>query len=97
MAEHDDDLLWTVATTGAALAAAAVAKKALTKGWVRSRGKVPGNPAGSDTTWREAVAWALVSGIGVGLARLVAQRGVAAAFERFRGGLPTQADTEATA
>ncbi|QXC59574.1 DUF4235 domain-containing protein [Aquihabitans sp. G128] len=97
MADNEDDLIWTLATTGAAIAAASVAKKALTKGWVKRKGKVPGNPAGGDTTWAEALAWALVSGIGVGLARLFAQRGVAFAFDRVRGGLPEKANTKATA
>ncbi|CAN5582228.1 hypothetical protein BH10ACT1_BH10ACT1_28830 [soil metagenome] len=97
MADQDDDLIWTLATTGAAIAAASVAKKALTKGWVKRRGKVPGNPAGGDTTWSEALAWALVSGIGVGIARLLAQRGVAFAFQKKRGRLPAEANTKATA
>ena len=97
MANDDDDLIWTIATSGAAIGAAALAKKALTKGWVAKRGKVPGNPAGGDTTWAEAVTWAVVSGVVVGLVRLLAQRGVATMFEKGRSGLPAKANTEATA
>lgn len=93
----EDDLLWSVAASGAAIGAAMVAKKAMTKGWVRARGKVPGNPATGDTTWSEALAWAVVSGVGVGVVRLLAQRVVAGLFERRRGGLPAKASTEATA
>ena len=93
----DDDLIWTLATTGAAVGAAALAKKALTKGWVTRTGKVPGNPASSETTWSEALTWAVVSGVVVGVVRLVAQRGVALAFERRRGGLPAKASTSPAA
>lgn len=97
MADEDDDLLWTLATTGAALAAASVTKKALTKGWVAKRGKVPGNPASPDTTWGEALAWAVLSGLTIGVVRLIAQRGVAAIFQRRGGRLPEAADTKPTA
>lgn len=94
---EDDDLLWTLVASGAALGAARLAKEGMTKGWVRARGKVPGNPASKDTSWGEALAWAVVSGIGIGVVRLLAQRVVAAAFEKRRGSLPAKATTEATA
>ena len=81
---QEEDLLWTVAASAAAVAAASLAKKILTVGWVRRQGKVPGNPATSDTTWNEALAWAVVSGVTVGVVRLFAQRGVAAAFTARR-------------
>lgn len=97
MADEDDDLLWTVATTVAALGAANVAKRALTKGWVAKRGKVPGNPASPDTTWGEALSWAVISGVTIGVVRLIAQRGVAAVFQRRGGDLPEAADTKPTA
>ncbi len=93
----DDDQLWTMAATGAAIGAAALAKKVLTKGWVKRTGKVPGNPATSETTWGEALAWAVVSGVVVGIARLAAQRGVAAAFQKGGRGLPAAASEKPTA
>lgn len=92
----DDDLVWTVTASLAAVGAAALAKKALTKGWERSRGRVPGNPAAGDTSWNEAMAWAVVSGVVVGVSRLLAQRGVAAVFESRRG-VPDAADDRAPA
>ncbi len=92
----NDDLMWTAASSGAAILAAVGAKKVLSKGWVKRRGKAPGNPATDDTTWTEALAWALVSGVVVGVVRLVAQRGVAYAFEK-KGRLPAKAAHEATA
>ncbi len=97
MASNDDDLLWTLASSGAAIVAAAGAKKLLTKGWVKRKGKVPGNPASSDTTWSEALTWAVISGVAVGVVRLVAQRGVALAFQQRRGDLPEAAATKPSA
>jgi hypothetical protein len=93
----DEDLLWTVAAGGAAIGAATITKKLMGQGWTRWRGKVPGNPATSETTWNEALAWAVVSGVVIGVVRLFAQRGVAALFQRSGRGLPTEAATEPTA
>lgn len=93
---EEDDALWTMAASGAALGAAALAKKALTNSWVKRRGKVPGNPATSDTTWNEALVWAVVSGVVMGVVRLLAQRGVAAAFVKSGRGLPTKAGGQPT-
>ena len=93
----DEDVMWTAAASVAALAGAQVARKVLTKVWVRKRGAVPGNPATDDTSWGEALVWAVVSGVGVGVARLVAQRGVALAFEKQRGSIPAAAAEQPTA
>jgi hypothetical protein len=94
---NDDDLLWTVTASVAAIGAAALAKKALGKGWTRRRGKVPGNPASGDTSWNEAMVWAVVSGVVVGVSRLLAQRGVAAIFANRKGGVPDKAGESPTA
>lgn len=93
----DDDMMWTAAASVAAIGAAQVARKLLTKTWEAKRGRVPGNPATDDTTWSEALVWAVVSGVTIGVVRLMAQRGVALAFEKKRGGLPAAAAENATA
>lgn len=87
----DDDLVWSLAATAAAVTAAGLAKRLLTKGWVAKRGKVPGNPASGETTWGEAMAWAAASGVVLGVVRLLAQRGVAEIFQRQRGAVPRAA------
>lgn len=87
----DDDLLWSLAASAAAVAAAGLAKRLLTKGWVAKRGKVPGNPVKGDTSWGEAMAWAAASGVVLGVVRLLAQRGVAEIFQRQRGTVPRAA------
>lgn len=93
----EDDLLWSISATGAAVGAAALAKKVMGSSWTKRRGSVPGNPATSDTSWNEAIAWAVVSGVVVGVVRLLAQRGVAAAFMKAGRGLPADAANEPTA
>lgn len=79
---EDDDLIWTLAASAVTFGAAAVAKKLLSRGWTARRGLVPGAPGDGRTNWGEAVAFAVVSGVVVGLARLVAERGIQAARGR---------------
>lgn len=92
----EDDKVWAIAATLASLGAAKLTKKLLSKSWEKRRGSVPGNPATDDTSWNEALVWAAVSGVAIGVARLLSQRGVAYAFEKTGNGLPAKAhDTSA--
>ena len=92
----EEDKVWAIAATLASLGAAKLTKNLLSKSWEKRRGSVPGNPATDDTTWNEALVWAVVSGVAVGVVRLLAQRGVAFAFEKSGSGLPAKAgDTAA--
>jgi hypothetical protein len=79
MSNDDDDgqsRFVGVAATLAALAAAALMRKTLHKAWESATGKQPPvNPESRETTWGQAMAWALVSGALLELARLVARRG----------------------
>lgn len=97
MPELDDDMKWTMASSATAIGAATIAKNVLTKRWAKRRGKIPGNPATEDNSWGEAMAWAVVSGMVVGVVRLFAQRGVAEVFRRRLGAIPDKARTQATA
>ena len=75
--------IWTVFSLGAALGAAAVAKKGLNTTWRATTGKnPPANPADPDVDLWEAIAWAAVSGTMIGIARMLATR---KAGERARG------------
>jgi len=78
----DDDVMWTAAASLAALGAAALAKKVLTKSWTKRRGALPLDPLRGDGTWGEALAFAVVSGVTVGVVRLLAQRGVSLAYDK---------------
>lgn len=73
----------------ASLIGAFVARKALTLGWRLASGKEPpSNPEHPEVTWAEAASWAIVSGAVVGLARMIAQKRVAASWHKSTGTLP---------
>jgi hypothetical protein len=81
--------IWTVFSLAAALSAAALAKKTIDKSWTVATGKKPPeNPADPDVEIWEAVTWAVVSGMAVGLARMLAQRRAAHYYARSTGHLP---------
>src|SRR5215210_240595 len=83
--------VWTVFSLVSALAAAAVAKKALNTSWRAATGKnPPANPADPDVDVWEAVLWAGVSGTLVALARMFAQRKAASYYKASAGHLPPQ-------
>jgi hypothetical protein len=83
--------VWSVFSLAAALGAAAVAKKTIDKSWHVATGKKPPeNPADPDVDLREAVLWAAVSGVAVGLARMLAQRRAASYYARSTGHLPPE-------
>jgi hypothetical protein len=86
---------WTILSTVAALGAAAVARKALDKGWqVATRRKPPENPADPDVELWEAVAWSAATGAAVALARMFAQRRAANYYVRSAGHLPPQLERD---
>ncbi|HET8662841.1 MAG TPA: DUF4235 domain-containing protein [Nocardioides sp.] len=91
MAESGGSKIWTVFSLVSALGAAALAKKALDTAWRAATGKhPPANPADPDVQMGEAVAWAIVSGTFVALARMLAQRRAAHYYVRSAGHLPPQ-------
>ena len=78
-------VLGLVATLGATIAA----RKALTATWKLSTGKQPpSNPEHPDVSMGEAVAWAVASGVAVGMARMLASRKAADYYRRSTGHLP---------
>lgn len=84
-----EKVLWKVVGVGSGLVAAKVGRAALDKGWAKTKGgEPPRNPAARDTTWSEAAQWAVASGVAVAVARLLAARGAASAWEKTTGHLP---------
>ena len=82
-------MAWKVLGLGSAIMAGVAARKVLTTAWRRGTGfDPPLNPESPDTKWPEALAWATVSGAGVGVARLLARRKAAAFYRRSSGHLP---------
>lgn len=82
---------WFVVAAGSAMIAGAAARIALNAGWKLAQGDDPPvDPESPDTEWSDAIAWTVVTGVSMGLARLVARRGAAAAWHRVMGARPPQ-------
>ncbi len=85
----DSSKIWTVFSLMSALVAAAAARKGLNTSWKVATGKrPPENPADPDVDIWEAVAWATLSGVAIGVARMLAQRKAATYYARSTGHLP---------
>lgn len=83
MKPNPRDLGANLVALGAVALAGVAARNAVHKGWkLGTRREPPLNPANRDTPWQEAVAWAVCSGVIVGLARLFARRGTDALLSR---------------
>lgn len=74
-----------VALVSGTLAATLVRRVAVTTWRTTKHEEPPENPAARDVGWRDALTWAVAVGVGAGVARVVAQRGAAAAWERATG------------
>lgn len=82
-------LAWKLLAAGAAAVATAIADKGIRSAWRATTGEEPpANPTNPDVDWREAIVWAVLSGMAIGIARLVAQRRAAAYYRRSSGSLP---------
>jgi hypothetical protein len=80
---------WKIFATLSAIGGSMVGRKVLRKAWVGITGtEPPANPEHPDVEWREAVTWAVVSGVVVALFRLVAQRQAARTWYKARGARP---------
>jgi hypothetical protein len=84
-----DEVLWKAAGSLASIGAGMVAANLAAEVWRRGRhDDPPANPADPQTSWGEAIAWSLLVGVTMGLARLIARRGAAEAWRRAKGSLP---------
>lgn len=84
-----DKLIWKVVGGAAVASTAYLARRALHAGWEGVfKNPPPTNPEHPDVQWREAVAWALVSGAVIGLAQLVTARNTAKYWRKRTGHLP---------
>jgi hypothetical protein len=86
----DGGLPFKLLTMGATIGAATVARKAVTGTWKLASGnEPPANPEDPEVTWQEAVAFAVLSGAAIGVARMLASRQTAAWFRKTTGRLPS--------
>ncbi len=84
--KNPKQLAWQgVAIASGTLAAAAVRRVATTTWRTAKHEDPPENPAARDVSWPDALAWTIAVAVGAAVARLVAQRGAAAVWERATG------------
>jgi len=75
--------------TAGAMIAATVVRKVVQRVWVKTTGKVPPeNPESPEVRWTEAVGWSVLSGTSVAVARLLAKRRAAGAWQRVSASDP---------
>jgi hypothetical protein len=81
--------VWSMMALASTVGAGIAARKALNTSWKVATGKEPPqNPADPDVSIAEAVAWATVSGVAIGVARMLASRQAANYYRRSTGHLP---------
>lgn len=78
-------LMWNVYSGGIAAVTALVAHKVVNSVWTTVTGADTPDPNDPAIPGREAIAWALASGIGIGMAQLVVNRFAAQRWEAFTG------------
>ena len=81
--------LWKAWSTLAAVGAGLATRSLVQKVWTSRTGdEPPENPGDPSVDWHEALAWSAGLGVGVGVARTLAQRGAASAWTKATGELP---------
>jgi hypothetical protein len=81
--------MWSLMGLGATVGATIAARRAMVITWKVATGKKPpSNPEHPDVSLAEAIVWASVSGVAVGLARMLASRKAANYYRKSTGHLP---------
>ena len=80
-----EKLVWGLITAATSTIATAAAVKAVTAAWVFATGDAPPEPNDPQVPLRQALTWALASGIGIGLIQLLANRFAAAQWSAATG------------
>jgi uncharacterized BrkB/YihY/UPF0761 family membrane protein len=84
-------MMWSAVVTGASAITMLAMRHGLNQAWrVAKADDPPENPASSDVTWRDAIAWTLATSIVIGLGRLLTLRGAAAGWTHFTGEAPPE-------
>jgi Protein of unknown function (DUF4235) len=84
-----EEQTWMLTSAASAVVAAVITRAAARTTWKSIRGtRPPRNPASPRTSWPQAVAWALGTGVVVSMARLLAERAAAEGWRESFGHLP---------
>lgn len=83
-------LVWKVIGAGSAVIAGLVANKIVTEVWRRSGRDVEIDPNNPDVPVKEAIAFAAMMGIAMGVARVFATRQAATYYRKAAGSLPDE-------
>ena len=81
-------MVWRVLGTGSAVLAGVVANKLVTTVWKKAGRDAVLDPRDPRTRWPDAVAFAALTGLAAGAARVVATRKAAQYYEKSAGHLP---------
>ncbi|GAB3118127.1 hypothetical protein GCM10027055_31180 [Janibacter alkaliphilus] len=81
-------LMWKILGTGSAVVAGIVANKIITAIWTKAGRDAELDPRNPEYPIGEAVAYAALAGLGMGLARTMATRKAAQFYQRSAGHLP---------
>lgn len=83
------DNAYALLAAGSAFLAARAARTILSKSWRAIKKKdPPENPAALDASWQDAFVWSIVTGMAIGVVRMLAKRGAAAGWDRIVGHRP---------
>ena len=87
MSDQRTDITTRVAGMAAAFAAAFVARKLITFVWTKATGKEPPvSPEDPEVGIKEALGWAVVTGVGLEAARLLATRAATKQVRAYQSG-----------
>jgi hypothetical protein len=87
---------WKVITLGSGALAGLVTQRLLESAWSAARGPTPPPvPADRRSSWTDALSWAIATGVGAGVARLVAIRTAARMWEAAIHETPPEPGLEA--
>jgi hypothetical protein len=88
-------LAWKGVSTLSAVLGGIATRKLLEIGWSTVKSSdPPGNPADRRVSWSQAVQWAIATGVGVGIGRLVSERLAATGWEVATGTEPPGMTTD---
>lgn len=86
-----EEQTWMLTSAASAVVAAVITRAAARGTWTSAKGThPPRNPASPQTSWPEALAWAMGTGMLVSMARLLAERAAAGGWRQTMGRLPSR-------